>query len=88
MIFLLAAAALAAAVAALFFNARRYTRWANAKWLPQGRFIDVDGATLHMRETGPEGAPRVLLIHGASSNARTLGTACEGVRAAPSRDCI
>jgi pimeloyl-ACP methyl ester carboxylesterase len=68
MIFWLAAAALAAAVVALHFNARRYVRWANAKWPPQGRFVEADGASLHVRETGPEGAPRILLIHGASSN--------------------
>jgi len=68
MIFLFAAAALAAAIAALVWNARRYTRWANAKWPPQGRFIEAEGARLHIREAGLEGAPRVLLIHGASSN--------------------
>jgi pimeloyl-ACP methyl ester carboxylesterase len=68
MIFWLVAAAVAAALAALMFNARRYTRWANAKWPPQGRFIDADGAKLHVREAGPESAPRILLIHGASSN--------------------
>ena len=68
MIFWLAAAALAAALAALHFNARRYVRWANAKWPPHGRFIEADGATLHVREAVLAGAPRLLLIHGASSN--------------------
>jgi pimeloyl-ACP methyl ester carboxylesterase len=68
MILLVVAAALAAAIAALAFNARRYTRWANAKWPPQGRFIEADGARLHVREAGAEGAPPLLLIHGASSN--------------------
>lgn len=68
MIFWLVAAALAAAIAALAWNGRRYTRWANAKWPPQGRFIEADGARLHVREAGMEWAPRLLLIHGASSN--------------------
>ncbi|HJS79315.1 MAG TPA: alpha/beta hydrolase [Vitreimonas sp.] len=68
MIFLAFAAALAAAIAALAFNARRYVRWANAKWPPQGRFIEAEDATLHVREAGPDGGPRILLIHGASSN--------------------
>ena len=68
MILLLVAAALAAAIAALAWNARRYVRWANAKWPPQGRFVEAHGAMLHVREAGLEGAPRLLLIHGASSN--------------------
>lgn len=72
MIALAVAAALAAAIVALTFNSRRYVRWANAKWPPEGRFIEADGATLHVRETGAAGAPRVLLIHGASSNLREL----------------
>lgn len=70
MILWLGAAALAAALAAiaLHLHARAYTRRANAKWPPLGRFIEADGATLHVREAGQAGAPRMLLIHGASSN--------------------
>jgi pimeloyl-ACP methyl ester carboxylesterase len=61
---------LAAALAAyaLAAHAHTYTRRVNARFSPQGRFIDCDGARLHVREAGPEGAPRLLLIHGASSN--------------------
>jgi pimeloyl-ACP methyl ester carboxylesterase len=66
----LAAAALA--VLALGFllarNARAYTARVEAQFPPSGRIIDADGARLHLRETGMEGAPRILLIHGASSN--------------------
>ncbi len=68
MILWFAAAALAAAVVALTLNARRYVRWAESKWPPQGRFIEAQGARLHIRETGSEAASPVLLIHGASSN--------------------
>jgi len=57
MIFVAIAAALAAAIAALTWNARRYVRWADAKWPPQGRFVEADGATLHVREAGPLGPP-------------------------------
>lgn len=62
------AAALAAAAAALGLNARVYVRRVNARWPAQGRFVETEGARLHVREEGPPQAPRVLLIHGASSN--------------------
>ena len=63
-----AALALGFAAFALQVHARAYTRAVNARFPPQGRFIDCDGARLHVREVGPAGAPRLLLIHGASSN--------------------
>lgn len=74
MIAWLAAAALAAVVAGLLLhlNARNYTRQVEARWPAEGRFIDAEGARLHVLEAGPETAPRVLLIHGASSNLREL----------------
>lgn len=74
MIPLLLAAALAVALAAyaLAANARALTRRANATWPPEGRFIEAEGARLHVREAGPDGAPRLLLIHGASSNLREV----------------
>ncbi|HBI69147.1 MAG TPA: alpha/beta hydrolase, partial [Massilia sp.] len=35
------------------------------QYLPaKGRFVDVPGGHLHVRESGPEGAPAVLLVHG------------------------
>ncbi len=67
----LAAAALAVVALELYalaVYARAYVRRVEAKWPPQGRFIDADGLRLHVREAGPERAPRVLLIHGASAN--------------------
>jgi pimeloyl-ACP methyl ester carboxylesterase len=33
-----------------------------------GRFIEVDGTRLHYEITGPQGAPVVLVLHGASGN--------------------
>jgi pimeloyl-ACP methyl ester carboxylesterase len=67
-----AVAALAALLLLLAVNARAYTRRADAQWPPLGRFIDAGGARLHVQEAGPEGAPRLLLIHGASANLREL----------------
>lgn len=66
------AAALAAGVAALSYNSHRYARAAARRWPADGRFIDAEGARLHVREEGANGAPRLLLIHGASANLREL----------------
>jgi len=62
---LLAVIALGAALAA---HARAYTRRVEAQFPPTGRFIDANGTRLHVREAGVDGAPPILLIHGASSN--------------------
>ncbi|WP_395644949.1 alpha/beta fold hydrolase [Terricaulis sp.] len=74
MIAWLAAAALAAVVAGLLLhlNARAYARRAEARWPAEGRFIEAEGARLHVLEAGPTRAQRVLLIHGASANLREL----------------
>lgn len=37
---------------------------------PIGQFIEIDGTRLHWHVTGPEEAPRVLVLHGASANLR------------------
>jgi pimeloyl-ACP methyl ester carboxylesterase len=68
------AAALALIALVLAIHARRYTRRVEARFPPQGRFVDFDGMRLHVREAGQEGAPRLLLIHGASANLRELWT--------------
>jgi len=68
---LIAAAVLAAVVVAVMLlasHARAYARRVEAQFPPSGRFIDANGVRLHVRETGSEGAPRILLVHGASSN--------------------
>jgi pimeloyl-ACP methyl ester carboxylesterase len=62
------AAAIALAGYLLAANARAYTRRVEAQFPPTGRFIDANGAKLHVREAGPEGASRILLVHGAGSN--------------------
>lgn len=66
------AVALALALFLLSLNARAYTDRANARWPADGRIIDAGEARLHVREAGPQGAPRILLIHGASANLREL----------------
>ena len=74
MMLALFAAVLAAALASvlLIALARAYVARAEAAWPAEGRYIDADGARLHVREAGRDGAPRVLLIHGASANLREL----------------
>lgn len=62
------AAAIVLAGLALAANANAYVRRTEAHFPPTGRIIEADGVRLHMREAGPQGAPRMLLIHGASSN--------------------
>jgi pimeloyl-ACP methyl ester carboxylesterase len=62
------AAAIALGACALAAHARAYVRRVEARFPPTGRFIDADGARLHVREAGLQGAPRLMLIHGASSN--------------------
>ena len=71
MLELIAAAVIAAGVA-LYWNGRAYTARVERRWPPQGRFIDIGGARLHVVERGPADAPRVLLIHGASANLREV----------------
>ena len=70
--FVAIAAAIALAGYLLAANARAYTQRVEAQFPPTGRFIDADGVRVHMREDGPDGEPRVLLIHGAGSNLREL----------------
>lgn len=50
-----------------------FTAWANARWPAEGRFVEADGARLHVLDSRTAGRP-VLLIHGASVNARDLWT--------------
>lgn len=65
---LAAAAAVALTGFLLHANARTYTRRVEAQFPPTGRFIETSDTRLHVREAGMQGAPRILLIHGASSN--------------------
>lgn len=63
---------IAIALLLLFLNARAYAERAERRWPPLGRMIEAGGARLHVVERGPEDAPRVLLIHGASANLREV----------------
>ncbi len=38
------------------------------RYPPTGDFVEVNGTRLHYELTGPEGAPTVLVLHGASGN--------------------
>jgi pimeloyl-ACP methyl ester carboxylesterase len=67
---LLAIAALT--LGALYLNARRYIAHTEQAFPPLGRFVDADGVAVHVVERGPEQGLRVLLLHGASANAREL----------------
>jgi pimeloyl-ACP methyl ester carboxylesterase len=68
------AAAIALAAYALGAHARAYVARSEARFPPSGRFVEADGARLHVREAGMEGLPRLLLIHGASANLLELWT--------------
>lgn len=57
---------------ALWLGARAYVKHVEARWPANGRWVDAGGARVHVREAGPEGAPRVLLIHGANANLNEL----------------
>lgn len=61
-------------VIALNLHSRGYVRRAEAKHPPTGRFINHDRIRLHVREAGTQNNPRILLIHGASSNLLELWT--------------
>lgn len=69
---LLLLAIVALALLALYFNARSYITRTEHAFPPLGRFIEANGARVHIVERGPTDAPRVLLVHGASANAREL----------------
>lgn len=73
LLFLLGAAAVLPGCAALYAERRAP---------PIGRFVDADGVRLHVVEAGPQNAPAVVLIHGASVNLRdmkiSLGEALAG----------
>jgi pimeloyl-ACP methyl ester carboxylesterase len=49
---------------ALAIVTRRMARRVEAAFPPQGRFIDLPGTRLHLREFGDAGKPALLLIHG------------------------
>lgn len=46
-----------------------YTGRAEDRWPPAGEHVDVNGQPVHVIQVG-EGGPAVLMIHGASANAR------------------
>ncbi|MEQ8656813.1 MAG: alpha/beta hydrolase [Hyphomicrobiales bacterium] len=54
--------------------------WLDRAYPPNGRLIDVDGATVHLVEHGSPSAdqPSLLFVHGASSNHREFMIALEG----------
>ncbi|MBI1251783.1 MAG: alpha/beta fold hydrolase [Alphaproteobacteria bacterium] len=69
MIKIAAIAALIAAVALALLSAAQ-SRRAEKRWPQIGRMVTVERARLHVIERGAPDAPPVLLLHGASANAR------------------
>ena len=63
----LAVVALLALVALAVLTARITAR-VEAEVPPIGDFVEVDGHRLHHRASGPEGAPAIVLLHGASAH--------------------
>lgn len=64
-----------------------YTRRAEARWPPEGAFVEAEGLRIHHLSRGDPAAPPVILIHGATGNLRDMSfrlldrIAAEGFRA-------
>jgi pimeloyl-ACP methyl ester carboxylesterase len=61
-----------AALAALALATQAGAVLAQRAHPPQGRMVEVAGATLHVVEIGPRGGVPVVLLHGASSNLEVM----------------
>ena len=53
----------------LWANSAAYSARINSAYPADGKLVDIDGSDMHVLEQGQEG-PIVLMIHGASANAR------------------
>ena len=62
------AVVVALAIAALAVLTARLTERVEADVPPIGAFVEIDGHRLHHRASGPEGAPAIVLLHGASAH--------------------
>lgn len=51
-----------------------YTNRVEARWPPVGEKVAVSGSDVHVIEAGEAGVPVVLMIHGASANAREFAS--------------
>jgi len=62
------------ALAVLLLFTQWKTREIEARYPPQGRFVDIDGGRIHLVDTRPDGEEvgTILLIHGASGNEADL----------------
>ena len=61
----------AAALAALWSFSRVAVFVIDRAWPPEGRILRIEATDVHVQDApGPDGAPAVLLIHGASGNLR------------------
>lgn len=67
--FSIAIATLALAGLGAFANSARYAAGVNKDHPPAGKLVEVNGADVHVLEQGETG-PVVLMVHGASANAR------------------
>lgn len=67
--FSIAIATLALAGLGAFANSARYAAGVNKGHPPAGKLVEVNGADVHVLEQGETG-PVVLMVHGASANAR------------------
>lgn len=66
---LIAAICLGLLILGLYINSVRYSRAIESQYPPLGDFVDVDGVPQHVIRFGDAG-PLVVMLHGASANAR------------------
>jgi pimeloyl-ACP methyl ester carboxylesterase len=71
------------AISAFFYAPDHPVEELKAKYAyPESQFIDIEGLTVHYRDTGPKDRPVLLLLHGVASSLHTW----EGWQAALSND--
>lgn len=63
-----------AAIAGVAAYGEAFSAWATRNWPAEGEFTVWRDTRLHFKLNGPEGAQPVMLIHGASANAREFSS--------------
>lgn len=68
------------AVALVLWTPDKPRDWLEAKYAgPPSRFLDVAGLRLHVRVTGPDAAPAIVMLHGLGASLHTWDAWAEGL---------